>query len=270
MRTPALFDLSGKTALVTGGGRGIGRHLALGLAEAGADVVVTSRKLANCREIAREIEKLGRRASAIAADIAQPDDVEALVERALEDHSRIDILVNNAGTTWAAPTLEYPLAGWDRVFALNVRGLWLLSQRIARHMVEQGGGCIIHVSSIATGLAAPDEEQPVIAYNASKGAVDALTIDMAVKLAPSKIRVNCIAPGPFLTDMMDHLRSDEEKRRRFESRIPVGRSGEEDDIKGVVVFLASAAAAFVTGQILAVDGGSMRVYPQSPLPQHSE
>ena len=265
MHVQELFDLSGKTALVTGGGRGIGRHLAIGLAEAGADLVIASRKLANCQETVRAIEKLGRRATAVAADLAVPEQIEALVVRALEDFSRIDVLVNNAGTTWAAPTLDYPLEGWDRVFALNVRGLWLLSQRVARQMKEQGGGSIIHISSVATRHASPDEEQPVVAYNASKGAVDSLTVDMAVKLAPYGIRVNCIAPGPFDTDMMNHISNDEAKKRRFESRIPVGRSGGEDDIKGAIVFLASAAAAFVTGQILAVDGGSMCVYPQSPL-----
>ncbi|MCZ6463404.1 MAG: glucose 1-dehydrogenase [Proteobacteria bacterium] len=264
MHVRELFDLTGKVALVTGGGRGIGRHIAVGLAEAGADVAVASRKVANCREVAAELEKLGRRSLALAADLSQPEAVEALVEAVLAEFSRIDILVNNAGTTWAAPILEYPLDGWDRVFDLNVRGLWLLSQRVARHMAEHGGGSIVHVSSVATAHAAVDEEQPVVAYNASKGAVDALTVDMAVKLAPKGIRVNAIAPGPFATDMMNHIRHDPEAMRRFESNIPAGRPGGEDDIKGAAVFLASDAAAYVTGQVLNVDGGSMCVYPQSP------
>lgn len=257
MRVGELFDLSGRTALVTGGGRGIGRHLALGLAEAGADVAVVSRKLAPCEEAARAIEKLGRRAWAFAADLSQPDQIEALVERVLAVAPRLDVLVNNAGATWGAPVLDYPLEGWDRVFDLNVRGLFLLSQRVARHMKELGGGSIILVGSISAFRGAPDEAMPAVAYNASKGAVLTLTKDLAVKLAPYGIRVNGIAPGPFLTDMMNHIRRDPTRLERYEATIPLRRCGDEDDIKGVVVFLASSASAYVTGHTLVVDGGLM-------------
>jgi gluconate 5-dehydrogenase len=263
MKVQELLSLDGKTALVTGGGRGIGRHVALGLAEAGADVFVASRKRAACEEAAAEIARAtGRRAVALEADVADPDSVEALAERVLSDCERLDILVNNAGTTWAAPTLTYPLEGWDRVFDVNVRGLWLLSQRVARHMAEAGGGSIVHVSSISAFRGAPDDEQPVVAYSASKGAVISLTTDMAVKLAPHRIRVNCIAPGPFDTDMMNHLRDDEERMRAFLRSVPLGYAGAEDDIKGVAVFLASEASRFVTGQTLCVDGGSTCLYPR--------
>jgi gluconate 5-dehydrogenase len=255
MRVQELFDLSGRTALVTGGGRGIGRHLALGLAEAGADVFVASRKLASCEATATAVRGLGRRAWAFACDVAQPDQIERLVEHVLRETPRLDVLVNDAGVVWGAPTLEYPIEGWDKVFAVNVRGLWLLSQRVARHMKDAGGGSIIHVSSISGMQGAWEADQPNIAYNASKGAVLTLTKDMAVKLAPYHIRVNSIAPGPFLTDMMRHLRVDEETLRRFHAGVPLGRSGGEDDIKGAVVFLASDAAAFVTGHTLVVDGG---------------
>ncbi|HKE11830.1 MAG TPA: SDR family oxidoreductase [Myxococcota bacterium] len=192
---------------------------------------------------------------ALAADLSKPDQVEALVDEVLTQTPRLEILVNNAGTTWAAPTLEYPLTGWDRVFDLNVRGLFLLSQRAARHMREQGGGSIIHIGSISAFRGAREEDQPVVAYHASKGAVLTLTKDLAVKLAPHRIRVNAIAPGPFLTDMMNHIRHDPERLRAFETGIPVRRCGGEDDIKGAVVFLASDAAAFVTGHTLVVDGG---------------
>jgi gluconate 5-dehydrogenase len=250
-----LFDLSGRTALVTGGGRGLGRHIALGLAEAGADVFVASRKLANCRETASAVEALGRRGVALEVDLARAEDVEALADRVLAETERLDILVNNAGAIWGAPTLEFPLEGWDRDFAVNVRGLWILSQRVARHMKEAGGGSIIHVSSISGLRGAFEHKEPAIAYSASKGAVHALTRDMAVKLAPHGIRVNAIAPGAFDTDMMDYVRHDERQLRAFLDQIPMARAGGGDDIKGAVVFLASDAAAYVTGHILVVDGG---------------
>jgi NAD(P)-dependent dehydrogenase (short-subunit alcohol dehydrogenase family) len=257
VRVPDLFDLSGKWALVTGGGRGIGRHIAMGLAEAGADVIVASRKLSNCEDAARDIEKIGRRGVALQADLARIEEVESLADRAIEVAGRLEILVNNAAVIWGAPTLEFPLEAWDKVFAVNVRSLWRLSQRIAVHMAEAGGGNIIHVSSISAFRVREEEAEPAIAYNASKGAVVTLTKDMAVKLAPHGIRVNSIAPGPFWTDMMDHVRHDDEKLREFYEQVPQRRSGGEDDIKGVAVFLASAASAFVTGHTLVVDGGTI-------------
>jgi gluconate 5-dehydrogenase len=256
VRTPDLFDLSGKAALVTGGGRGIGRHLAIGLAEAGARVFIASRKLQNCEEVAGLIERgTGVRAHALEADLQHPESIEALADQVLAQTSRLDILVNNAGVVWGAPTLDYPLEGWDKVFNVNVRGLWVLSQRIARHMRDQGGGSIIHVSSVSGYKGDFEEAQPAIAYNASKGAVITLTKDMAVKLAPFGIRVNGIAPGAFLTAMMAHISEEPAKLEQLHARIPMHRPGDEDDIKGAVVFLASDAAAYVTGHTLAVDGG---------------
>ncbi len=257
MHVRDLFDLSGRTALVTGGGRGIGRHIAIGLAEAGADVLIASRKLANCEETVRAIEATGRRGIAFAADLANADAVDALADRVLAAVPRLHILVNNSGVIWGAPTLEFPLAAWDHVFAVNVRGLWLLSQRVARHMKEAGGGSIIHITSISAFRGADEAAEPAIAYGASKGAVSSLTLDMAVKLAPDGIRVNAIAPGPFTTDMMNHVRHDPERLARFHEQVPQRRSGGEDDIKGAAVFLASDAAAFVTGHTLVVDGGTL-------------
>ncbi|GAB5450169.1 MAG: SDR family oxidoreductase [Halioglobus sp.] len=253
--TKALFDLTGLTALVTGGGHGIGRHLCLGLAEAGAAVIVVGRKPEPLAETVASIESAGGKAWAEQADVADLPAIDALVARTQELCGGVDILVNNAGMVWAAPTLDYPMAGWDKVFNLNVRGLFYLSQQIALGMRERGGGSIINISSISAWRCAADEREPVVAYNASKGAVVTLTRDMAVKLAADNIRVNGIAPGPFLTDMMNHVRHDEQKLRAFESSIPQQRCGSEDDIKGVVVFLASRASAFVAGQTLAVDGG---------------
>jgi len=255
VKAPRLFDLSGRTALVTGGGRGIGRHIALGLAEAGADVIVASRKRASCEATLREIEARGRRGAAFEVDLAREDQVAQLAERALAVAGRLHVLVNNAGVIWGAPTLEYPLAGWDKVFAVNVRALWQLSQQVARHMKEQGGGAILHISSISGFRGSLEEKEPAIAYNAAKGAVNTLTKDMAVKLAPFGIRVNAIAPGAFDTDMMDYVRDDPEKLRRFLDQIPQRRPGGEDDVKGAAVFLCSDAAAYVTGHVLVVDGG---------------
>lgn len=255
MHVRELFDLTGRTALVTGGGRGIGRHLALGLAEAGADVLVASRKLDACEEAARAIGDLGRRGIALQADIGRSEDVERLMSEVLDRTERLDILVNNAAATWGAPTLDYPLEGWDKVFGVNVRGLFYLSQLAARHMRDAGGGSIIHVSSVSGLRGAAEEAMPAVAYNASKGAVITLTKDMAAKLARDGIRVNGIAPGPFDTDMMAYVQSDDAKRDSLLRQVPQRRWGYEDDIKGAVVFLASDAAAYVTGHTLVVDGG---------------
>jgi len=257
METRDLFDLSGRTAVVTGGGRGIGLDVAIGLAEAGADVVVASRKLDNCEAAAEEIRKLGREAWAMAVDMSKPDDVDAFVQALDSAVPRIDILVNNAGVTWGAPVLDYPMEAWDKVYSINVRALWQLSQQVARRMKETGGGVIINVTSVGGFKGAPDAVQPAIAYNSSKGAVVTLTKDMAVKLAPFGIRVNAIAPGPFLTDMMRHVRESPEALAVMTRAVPLARTGERDDLKGVAVFLASPASAYVTGHTLPVDGGIM-------------
>jgi NAD(P)-dependent dehydrogenase (short-subunit alcohol dehydrogenase family) len=255
VRVGELFDLTGRCALVTGGGRGIGRHIALGLAEAGADVVVASRKIANCEETVRRIEAIGRRAWALPVDLLDPPQIDALADRTIGTVGRLHVLVNNAGVIWGAPTLDYPMEGWDRTFAINVRALWQLSQRVARHMRDEGGGSIIHVSSISGFRGSLEEKEPAIAYNASKGAVHTLTKDMAVKLARYGIRVNSIAPGAFDTDMLEYVKGDDEKLRRFLEQIPMNRAGGEEDIKGAAVFLASEAARYITGHNLSVDGG---------------
>jgi NAD(P)-dependent dehydrogenase (short-subunit alcohol dehydrogenase family) len=259
MLTQKLFDLSGRTALVTGGGRGIGLDMALGLAEAGADVIVASRKLENCETAAEQIRKIGRRATAMSVDMSKAESIDCFADELAETAPGVDILVNNAGVTWGAPVLDYPMEAWDKVYNVNVRGLFQLSQRVARTMKEKGGGVIINVTSIGGYRGAPDYAQPAIAYNSSKGAVITLTKDMAVKFAPFGIRVNAIAPGPFMTDMMNHVSRDEEKLAAYNAERPLRRSGGEDDIKGAAVFLASAAAAFITGQTLVVDGGTMAV-----------
>lgn len=266
MRTPELFDLTGRVAVVTGGGRGLGRFIAEGLAEAGAHVFVASRKLPNCEAAAAQIREAGGKATAVEADLADAEAIDALVDRVVQDAGRLDVLVNNAALAWAAPLEEYPLDAWDRVFALNVRGPFRLCQRAIAPMKRSGGGSIIQISSLSASFGASEEEQPIPAYNASKGALEALTRDLAVKLAPYRIRVNAIAPGPFDTDMFTHIKGDPQALKRHDRQVPMGRPGSADDIKGVATFLASDAAAYVTGAILRVDGGVSSVYPVRKLP----
>jgi NAD(P)-dependent dehydrogenase (short-subunit alcohol dehydrogenase family) len=254
-----MFSLQGKTALITGGGRGIGKAIARGMAEAGADVAVASRRLPNCLETAEELKKYGGRTLALQADMAKMEEIGPLVEKVVESWGRIDILVNNAGVTWGAPTLEYPYDKWDKVMAVNVRGLFFLSQKVAKGMIAGGGGKIINITSVMGFVGAAEEIAPAVAYNASKGAVITLTKDLAVKWAKHNIQVNAIAPGFFGTDMMAWTNNPAfaHARERLIEIIPMGRIGGEEDIKGVAVFLASPAANYITGEIIRVDGGQL-------------
>jgi len=261
VQTPELFDLSGRTALVTGGGRGLGRAIAVGLAEAGADVVVVGRHRESLDETVAAIAHTGRRANAIPGDLAQLEDVERIATEALALANPIEVLVNNAARNWVAPTFDYPMDGWDRVFDLNVRGLWALTMPLARSMRDHGGGSIVNITSVASTRAGGEDDQPVIAYGASKGAVGALTLDLAIKWAPHRIRVNAISPGPFDTDMMNHIREDPDRQAHHDAQVPLQRTGRADDIKGAVTFLASEASAYVTGHTLVVDGGISVQYP---------
>ena len=257
MKVNDLFKLTGKVALVTGGGRGIGKFIATGLAEAGADLIITSRKMKNLEATAREIEKgCGRKVFPVECDIAKETAIDNLLKVAAEKFPRLDILVNNAGVTWGAPTLEFPLDKWDYVFNTNIRGLWILTQKVARIMKGQGGGNIINISSIL-GFRGSLESHPAVPYNSTKGAVNLLTMNLAVKLAPYNIRVNAIAPGLFRTDINLYLEKPENKQLLADKLdwIPLHRMADVDDMKGVAVFLASEASAFMTGQIVIVDGG---------------
>ena len=256
------MNLQDKTAIITGASRGIGAATALQLAQAGCRVAINYHQSAErAHAVADQCRNAGVEAIVIQGDVAEDADCRTMVQKTVEAFGELDVLVNNAGRTWAAPLLDYPLAGWDKVFDLNVRGLFYLSQGVARHMIEHGGGAIIHVSSISAFRGNEDAKEPVVAYNASKGAVTALTTDMAVKLAPHGVRVNAIAPGAFDTAMMDHLRGDPQAMEAFRRRVPQQRVGGADDIKGAAVFLASDAAAFVTGHTLVVDGGLLAASP---------
>lgn len=257
MNVKEMFDLTGKVAVVTGGARGIGRFIATGLAEAGADIVVASRKVANCEKVAGELAGLGVKTLAVKCDMASEDDIGNLVDATMKEFGTIDILVNNAGITWGAPTLEFPLDRWDKIFAVNVRGVWILSQKTANIMKDRGGGKIINISSIFGSRGSIEEGHPAVAYNSSKAAIEVLTKNLAVKLARYKIYVNAIAPGFFRTDMMEYIFKPEMKSILdiMLGQIPLGTYGEEDDVKGVAVFLASQASNFMTGAIIPLDGG---------------
>jgi NAD(P)-dependent dehydrogenase (short-subunit alcohol dehydrogenase family) len=250
-----LFRLDGKTALVTGGGRGLGRYSAEALAEAGANVVVCSRTVEACQDVARGVVEQGGRALAVQCDVTRQTDVERVVAATREAFGGVDILVNNSGTAWDAPAENMPLDRFIRVQEVNVTGTFLMAQAAGREMIAQGnGGRIINVASIAGLVGGNPEYVHVVGYAASKGAVIAMTRDLATAWAKHGITVNALAPGWFPTKMSGELLAS--RGDRMLQDIPLGRFGAPDDLKGAIVFLASAAAAYMTGQTLVVDGGA--------------
>jgi gluconate 5-dehydrogenase len=227
--------------------------LAEGLAEAGADVVVCARKVERCEQAAEELRALGVRALGLRCDVRVRDEVQAVVDRTRAELGRLDILVNNAGTAWGASPEEYPLEGWQKVLDVNLTGVFLCSQAAGRLMIEQGSGKIVNVASVAGLSGAPPELMDAVGYSTTKGGVVAFTRDLATKWARHGITVNAIAPGWFPTDLNRTLL--EAQPDAYLERIPLRRFGGPDDLKGAIVFLASAASDFVTGQTIVVDGG---------------
>jgi NAD(P)-dependent dehydrogenase (short-subunit alcohol dehydrogenase family) len=252
MNTKQLFDLSGRVALVTGGATGLGMQMATGLAEMGASLILCARKVERLEKAAAEFEKLGVQTLALACDVKNPAAVQAVVDAAVTKFGRIDILINNAGTSWGAPVEEMKLEHWNKVIETNLTGTFLFAQAVGKVMVPARRGKIINISSVAGIKGAPPEFQ-AIGYHASKGGVIAFTKDLACKWGVHNIQVNAIAPGWFPTEMSAVVM--ERNKDHFLSRIPLGRFGGENDLKGAAVFLASDASNYVTGQILAVDGG---------------
>jgi gluconate 5-dehydrogenase len=239
---------------VTGGGAGLGRVFADALAEAGANVVVCGRKAERCEQVAAEIAKAhGVTAIGMRCDVRATAEIEAVVERAMAEFGAIDVLVNNAGTSWGAPAEDYPLEGWQKVIDVNLTGLFQFTQLAGRTMIAQGRGKIVNIASVAAFGGAPPELMDAVAYNASKGGVVAFTRDLAVKWARHGITVNAIAPGWFPTEMSQQLL--DRSGDVFLERIPLGRFGGPDDLRGLIVFLAGPASDFVTGQTVIVDGG---------------
>jgi gluconate 5-dehydrogenase len=249
-----LFDLQGKTALVTGGSRGLGLQMAHALGEAGARIMLSSRKAGDLEEATADLQAAGIDARWIAADCAREEDIHKLADQTLERMGDIDILVNNAGAAWGAPAEDHPLEAWDKVMNLNVRGYFLLSQRVAKaSMIPRKRGRIINIASIA-GLGGNPAEMTSIAYNTSKGAVITFTQALACEWGRYGINVNAICPGFFPSKMtkgtLERLGED-----KLAAHAPLRRLGDDEDLKGITLLYASDAGKHVTGQWLAVDGG---------------
>ena len=245
------FSLEGQVAIITGGGTGIGRGIALEFARAGVDVVVTSRKLANLEKVAEEVRALGRRSLAVPADITNKVDVDNMVQRVMDEFGVIDILVNNAGTIVRASLLEHSEEDWDAVLDTNLKGYYLCSRAVGKRMVEQKRGNIINIASIRGIVAAPGRAS----YCVSKAAVLMLTRVLALELAGYNIRVNAIVPGAVRTNMTKVLWGNPEAYKEITAKIPMGRWAEPSEIASVALFLASDLSSYITGHTIVVDGG---------------
>ena len=252
MTTSKIFDLSGRVAIITGGAVGLGRQMADGLAEMGASLVLCARKKERCLQAASELEAAGVKALALACDVKDPASIQAVADATLAHFGHIDILINNAGTSWGAPVESMTLEQWNKVIETNLTGTFLFSQTVGRAMIAQRRGKIINIASVA-GLRGSSPKFSAIGYSASKGGVIIFTKDLACKWGMHNIQVNAIAPGWFPTDMSEKVI--ERNKESLLAGIPLGRFGGPQDLKGAAIFLASAASDFVTGQILAVDGG---------------
>jgi len=249
----ATFDFKGKVAIVTGGGRGIGRAIALGLAGAGASVVIAGRTVEQLDSVAKEIAALGGEALTVVTDLTAGDQIEGLVEETVKKFGRIDILVNNAARSFLRSLLDLREDGWDKVFDTNVKAAWLLSRAAARVMIEQKGGRIINITTVGAEKA----ELGMAAYGCSKAALKMLTRCMAREWAPFGILVNAVGPGLTRTDFSKPIWSNPDIAKHVESLLPMGRLAEPEEIVGSVLFLASDLANYITGHSIYVDGGAL-------------
>ena len=249
-----LFDLSGQTALITGGSRGLGLQMAHALGEAGAKLMLSSRKAEDLEQAAAELKAAGIDAQWIAADCSKEEDTRRVADETFAKFGRIDILVNNAGASWGAPAEDHPVPAWDKVMNLNVRGYFILAQQVARiAMIPAKRGRIINIASIA-GLNGNPPEMQTLAYNTSKTAVIGFTKTLAAEWGKYHINVNAICPGFFMTKMAAGLITSLGEAK-MAAKAPLGRLGDEDDLKGIALLYASEAGKHITGQWLAVDGG---------------
>jgi NAD(P)-dependent dehydrogenase (short-subunit alcohol dehydrogenase family) len=247
-----LFDLTGKVAVITGSGRGLGKAIALGLARHGADCVLLSRTVSQVEQTAGEIRALGREVLALAADTSKKKDVDAVVARTVETFRRIDVLVNNAGIDIIKPAVDYTEEEWDQILDINLKGYFLCAQAVGRVMIAQRSGSILMNSSIAGSIGIVG----LAPYASSKGGVNQLVRTLAVEWAPHNVRVNAFSPGYFKNVMQGvEAVHDEAKERHIREWTPLGRRGEVEELVGPCVFLASEASTYVTGNVLMVDGG---------------
>jgi NAD(P)-dependent dehydrogenase (short-subunit alcohol dehydrogenase family) len=253
--TQELFSLAGKTALITGGSRGLGLQMAEALGEQGATIVISSRKQADLDEAVAHLKERGIAASAIAADLAQEAQIQPLVDAAMQRLGQIDILINNAGASWGAPAEEYPLEAWDKVMNLNIRSIFLVTQAVGKaSMIPRKYGRIINIASIAGLAGNPPGTMKTIAYNTSKGALVNFTRALAGEWGAYGITVNAIAPGFFPSKMTKGV-LETIGAEALAKDAPLGRIGDDEDLKGATLLFASDAGKHITGQTLAVDGG---------------
>ncbi|MFQ5940359.1 MAG: SDR family NAD(P)-dependent oxidoreductase [Nitrososphaerales archaeon] len=248
--------MNSKTAVVTGAGRGIGKEIAMALAKENYNVVVNSRNPEHANSVANEIKSLGKNAIGVGGDVAKEEDCTKIIQAAINHFKRIDLLVNNAGIQKPIPLNSMSVEEWDKVMNVNLRGVFMCSREAAKHMLKNGGGSIINISSVHQVIPKP----LYVHYASSKGGLNMLTKTMALELARHNIRVNAVAPGAIATDMNKEIVNNQDKMKELNEFVPMGRIGNAEEVASAVIFLASDKASYITGTTLFVDGG-LTLYP---------